>query len=57
MFDSEDNLQPAVYKLNKITTEYSLTISTDKSKVMAFMERDPTINKIVINNKIIKQYI
>jgi hypothetical protein len=34
MSDSEDNLQPAIYKLNKIITEYGLTISTDKSKVM-----------------------
>jgi hypothetical protein len=46
--DSKDNLQTAIYKLNKIITEYGLTISTDKSKVMAFKGRDPTRSKRVI---------
>jgi hypothetical protein len=55
MSNSEDNLQTAIYKLNKIITEYGLTISTDKSKAMAFKGRDPTRSKIVINNKIIEQ--
>jgi flagellin-specific chaperone FliS len=55
MSDSEDNLQTAIYKLNKIITEYGLTISTDKSKVMSFKGKDPTRSKIVINNKIIEQ--
>jgi hypothetical protein len=55
MSDSEDNLQPAIYKLNKIMTECGVTISTDNSKVMAFRGRDPTGSEIVINNKIIKQ--
>jgi hypothetical protein len=55
MFDSEDNLQTAIYKLHKIITEYGLTMSTDKSKVMSCEGRDPTRSKIVINNKIIEQ--
>jgi hypothetical protein len=55
MSDSEDNFQTAIYKLNKIITDYSLTISTDKSKVIAFKGRDPTRSKIVINNEIIEQ--
>jgi hypothetical protein len=54
MSDSEDNLQTAIYNLNKLA-EYSLTISIDKRKVMAFKGRDPTRTKIVINNKIIEQ--
>jgi hypothetical protein len=29
MSDSEDNTQTAIYKLNKIITEYGLIISTD----------------------------
>jgi hypothetical protein len=41
----------AIYKLNKIITEYDLTISTDKRKVMAFKGRNPTGSKIVINYK------
>jgi flagellin-specific chaperone FliS len=36
MSDSIDNLQTAIYKLNKIITEYGLTITTDKSKLIAF---------------------
>jgi hypothetical protein len=55
MSDSEDNLQTAIYKLNKIITDYGLTISTDKSKVMAFKGGDPLRSKIVINNKIVEQ--
>jgi hypothetical protein len=55
MSDSEDNLQPAIYKLNKIIVECGVTISTDNSKVTAFMGRDPTGSEIVINNKIIEQ--
>jgi hypothetical protein len=54
MSDSDDNLQTPIYKLNKIITEYCLTISTDKSKVVTFKGRDPT-SKIVINNKIVGQ--
>jgi hypothetical protein len=45
MSDSEDNLQREIYKLNKIITEYGLTLSTDQSKMMAFKG-----SKIVINN-------
>jgi hypothetical protein len=55
MSGSEDNLQTAIYKLNKIITEYCLTISTDESKVKAFKGRDPTRSKIVIKNKIVEQ--
>jgi hypothetical protein len=52
---SENNSRTAIYKPNKIITEYGLTISTDKSKEMAFNGRDATRSKIVINNKIIEQ--
>jgi hypothetical protein len=44
-----------ICKLSKIIVEYVLTVSTDKSKVMAFKGRDPTTNKIVINSKSIEQ--
>jgi ribosomal protein RSM22 (predicted rRNA methylase) len=53
--DTEDNLQKAVYKLNQIITEYSLTISVQKAKSMAFKGWDPVRTKIVIDNKIIEQ--
>lgn len=53
--DSEDNLQISCYKLNNILKDYGLTISTEKSKVMAFQGKHPKRSKIVINNKIIEQ--
>jgi hypothetical protein len=55
MSDSEDNLRTAIYKLNKIITDYGLTISTDKSKAIAFKGRDAIRIKIIINNKITEQ--
>jgi len=33
--DTEDNLQKAAHKLNKLITEYGLTISAEKTKSMA----------------------
>ena len=50
--DTEDNLQKAAYKLNKIIAEYALTISVQKTKSMAFKGRDPVRTKIVTDNKI-----
>jgi hypothetical protein len=48
MFDTEDNLQTAICKLSKIINKYGLTISTDKSKVIAFNGRDSTGSKLEI---------
>ena len=53
--DREDNLQRAAHKLNQIITEYGLTTSVQKTKLMAFRGRDPVRTKIVIDNKIIEQ--
>jgi len=53
--DTEDNLQKAVHKLNQIITKYCLTISVQKTKLMAFKGRDPVRTKIAIDNKIIEQ--
>jgi hypothetical protein len=52
--DTEDNLQKAAHKLNRLITEYSLTISVQKTKSVAFKRRDPVRTKIVIDNKIIE---
>jgi hypothetical protein len=54
MSNTEDNLHTSIYKVNKIITEYGLTISTDKSKVIAFKGRDLKSSKTVINNRIIE---
>ena len=42
-------------KLNRLMTEYGLTISAQKTKSMAFKGQDPVRTKIVIHNKIIEQ--
>ena len=39
----------------KISPEYGLSISAQKTKWMAFKGRDPARTKIVIGNKIIEQ--
>jgi hypothetical protein len=41
--------------LENITSKYGLTISTTKTKTMAFRGRDPIRSKIVFNNKITEQ--
>jgi hypothetical protein len=53
--DTEDNLQKAAHKLNRLITEYGLTISVQKTKSMAFKGRDPVRTTILIDNKIIEQ--
>ena len=53
--DTEYSLQKAAHKLNRLITEYGLTISVQKTKSMAFKGRDPVRTKIVIDNKIIEQ--
>jgi hypothetical protein len=55
MADSENLLQKLTHKLEIITSQYGLTISTNKTKTMTFRGRDPIRSKIVINNKIIEQ--
>jgi hypothetical protein len=55
MSNTEDNLQKAAHKLNKIITENGLPIFVHKTKSMAFKGRDPFRSKIVTNNKIIEQ--
>ena len=53
--DTEDNSQKAAHKLNRIITEYGLTLSVQKTKSKAFKGRDTVRTKIVIDNKIIEQ--
>jgi hypothetical protein len=53
--NTEDNLQKAAYKLNQIITAHGLTISAQKTELVAFKGREPGRSKIVIDNKIIEQ--
>jgi hypothetical protein len=52
---TEDNLQNAVCKLNQIIKKHGLTISAQKTKLMAFQGQEPSRNKIVVVNEIIEQ--
>jgi hypothetical protein len=52
---TEDNLQKAVRKLNEIITEWGLTVSVQKTDLMALKGREPVRSKIVTDNKIIEQ--
>lgn len=51
----EDTLQRATYDLNRMTKKYNLSISTEKTKVMAFSGNETVRSKIIINNKPIEQ--
>ena len=52
---TEDDFQKAAYKLNQIITEHALTISAQKTKLVAYKGQEPVRSKIVIDNKIIEQ--
>jgi hypothetical protein len=53
--ESEYELQRDIFKLNKITEEYYLKISTSKTKIMAFLGKYQITSKIVIKDDIIEQ--
>ena len=52
---TEDNLQKAAHKLNQIITERGVTISVQKTDLMALKGREPVRSKIVMDNKIVEQ--
>jgi hypothetical protein len=48
-------LQNSAYKLTEIITQHGLTISVEKTKLMALKGQVPVQGKIVMDNKIIEQ--
>ncbi len=48
--ENEDDLQRAMFQLQEVAREYSLTISVRNNKIMAFKGKYPVKTKIVINN-------
>jgi hypothetical protein len=52
---SEDELQWAIYNLQKMISDFDMSISTEKTKIMAFLGKDPGRSKICINNKTLEQ--
>ena len=51
---TEDNLQEVAYKLNHIITEHGLTISVQRTELMALEGREQVGSTIVVDNKIIE---
>ena len=52
---SEDELQRSIHNLKLISEKYSMEISIDKTKIMAFCGKDPVPSKICINNQILER--
>lgn len=53
--DKEDKLQLALFQLNKTMSKYNLTVSHEKTKVMAFIGKYQIRSKIILNNMILEQ--
>ena len=53
--DTEDNLQQAVYLLQRISKAYNLEIATKKTKVFGFVGTDHLRTKIIINDETLEQ--
>jgi len=53
--DSEEKLQKSVYILNRMSKDYNLKISTDKTKIMAFKGKHLVHSKIEIDGPILEQ--
>jgi hypothetical protein len=52
---SEDELQRAIYNLQNTVSDFDMSISIEKTKIMAFSGKDPVKSKICINNKTLEQ--
>ena len=52
---TEDDLQRAMFKLQEVAREPSLTIWVRKTKTVAFKGKYPVRNKIVKNNSTLEQ--
>jgi hypothetical protein len=55
IYDTEDNLQKAVYLLYNISKEYNLEIATKKRKVFGYFGTDHLRTKIIINDETLAQ--
>jgi len=53
--DSEDKLQKSVYILNQMSKDYTLKISTDKTKIMAFKGKHLVRSKIEVDGSILEE--
>ena len=53
--DNEDDLQRAMYNLQKVADKYGMRISSSKTKVMAFKGIEPICSEIVVNGPPVEQ--
>jgi len=54
--DTEDNLQPAVYLLHRISKEYNFEIVTKRGRCLVFFGTDYLRIKTIINGKKMEQF-
>jgi hypothetical protein len=52
---NKDELQRAVYNLQVTASEFNMSVSAEKTKIMAFAGKEPVKSKICVNGKILKQ--
>jgi hypothetical protein len=52
---SEDELQRTIYNLQKTISDLDMSISIEKTNIMALSGKDPIRRKICINNKMLEQ--
>jgi hypothetical protein len=52
---SEDELQRAIYNIQKTVSDFDMSISIEKTKIMEFSGKDPVRSKIRVNNKTLEQ--
>jgi hypothetical protein len=52
---SENDLQQSLYNFKLVAEKYSMEISTEKTKIMAFCGKEPVPSKIRLNNKILER--
>jgi hypothetical protein len=52
---SEDELQRTIYNLQKTVLDFDMSISIQKTKIMAFSGKYPVRTKICINNKMLEK--
>ena len=55
LLTSENDLQRSLYNLKLIAEKYSMEISTEKSKIMAFCGKEPVPSKVCLDDKILER--
>jgi hypothetical protein len=55
VLEAEDDLQHSLYNFKLVAEKYSMKISTEKTKIMAFCGKEPVPSNICLNNNILER--